>query len=78
MVSESVVMGETDNIGQPTIVYNKQLKRDLSYPRSLVLPWDEYDFHHIFIMIFVFFNLLLCKKKFVLDRILCIYPGKKR
>ena len=38
-IEDSVFVGESDNIGEPTKVWNTDLKKYLYYPRHLVIPW---------------------------------------
>ncbi|XP_063436803.1 uncharacterized protein LOC134718239 [Mytilus trossulus] len=40
-IEYSVIVGETDNIGEPTKTWNNTLSRPLAYPRSLAVPWDN-------------------------------------
>ncbi|XP_076070514.1 cell surface hyaluronidase CEMIP2-like isoform X1 [Mytilus galloprovincialis] len=40
IIEKSVFMGETDNIGKRTEVWDNSIRRLLDYPRSLVMPWD--------------------------------------
>ncbi|CAG2200958.1 CEMIP [Mytilus edulis] len=39
-IEKSVFIGETDNIGKRTEVWDNSIRRLLDYPRSLVMPWD--------------------------------------
>ena len=39
-IEHSVFLGETDNIGEPSSIWNNDLKKNLGYPRSLAAPWD--------------------------------------
>ena len=41
VLQNSIVLGESDNTGEPGHIWVKDLKQNYYFPRSIPIPWDQ-------------------------------------